>query len=195
MICPYCGSKELIWDYSSGYIICSDCGSVLDRIYEQTLLRLNEGLEDSVVSSSIKGNVKLKPITIRYLELLEKVKNKKRRLSIDSKAFLEYAEGKRPLVKVLTRNYNREVLLREDVRKVINLMKKYPRLNSRTDRAKIAIALIAIRMANKEAINSAILKGIIHDTSLSKAHIRRLIKLVRQEREFLKEVKNVIKTK
>ena len=34
MQCPYCGSRNIVWDYSKGTIICVECGSVLDSIYE-----------------------------------------------------------------------------------------------------------------------------------------------------------------
>ena len=34
MLCPYCGSRNLVWDYSKGTVVCADCGSVLDSIYE-----------------------------------------------------------------------------------------------------------------------------------------------------------------
>ena len=34
MKCPYCGSSNLIWDSNSGNVVCADCGSVLDTIYD-----------------------------------------------------------------------------------------------------------------------------------------------------------------
>lgn len=34
MRCPYCGSRNVVWDYSTGSIVCAECGSVLDSIYE-----------------------------------------------------------------------------------------------------------------------------------------------------------------
>ena len=34
MLCPYCGSHNVVWDYSKGTIVCAECGSVLDSIYE-----------------------------------------------------------------------------------------------------------------------------------------------------------------
>ena len=34
MKCPYCGSSNLVWDGNTGTIVCANCGSVLDVIYE-----------------------------------------------------------------------------------------------------------------------------------------------------------------
>ena len=36
MECPYCKSKNLIWDYKNGTIVCADCGAVLDQIYDES---------------------------------------------------------------------------------------------------------------------------------------------------------------
>ena len=33
MKCPYCGSKNIIWNEESGEVVCANCGAVLDRIY------------------------------------------------------------------------------------------------------------------------------------------------------------------
>ncbi|BFH73357.1 TFIIB-type zinc ribbon-containing protein [Sulfurisphaera javensis] len=33
MKCPYCGSENLVWDYKNGNLVCTECGSVLDKIY------------------------------------------------------------------------------------------------------------------------------------------------------------------
>ena len=32
MKCPYCGSENLVW--REGQVVCSSCGSVIDRIYD-----------------------------------------------------------------------------------------------------------------------------------------------------------------
>jgi len=31
--CPYCGSRNIIWDYERGEIVCGECGTVFDKIY------------------------------------------------------------------------------------------------------------------------------------------------------------------
>lgn len=36
MECPYCKSKNLVWDYKNGVIVCSSCGLVVDQIFDQS---------------------------------------------------------------------------------------------------------------------------------------------------------------
>ncbi|BFI75311.1 TFIIB-type zinc ribbon-containing protein [Sulfurisphaera ohwakuensis] len=33
MKCPYCESENLVWDYKNGNLVCTSCGSVIDKIY------------------------------------------------------------------------------------------------------------------------------------------------------------------
>ena len=35
MKCPYCGSENLVW--KDGEVVCTSCGSVIDRIYEHNM--------------------------------------------------------------------------------------------------------------------------------------------------------------
>ncbi len=37
--CPYCGSRDIIIDYSKGVIVCRNCGTVIDdTIYDYTVI-------------------------------------------------------------------------------------------------------------------------------------------------------------
>ncbi|MBP1358267.1 MAG: TFIIB-type zinc ribbon-containing protein, partial [Sulfolobus sp.] len=33
MKCPYCHGNEIVWDYKTGDLVCTSCGSVIDKIY------------------------------------------------------------------------------------------------------------------------------------------------------------------
>ncbi|WP_373279914.1 TFIIB-type zinc ribbon-containing protein [Metallosphaera hakonensis] len=32
--CEYCGSNNLVWDQSRGIVVCGECGTVLENIYD-----------------------------------------------------------------------------------------------------------------------------------------------------------------
>ncbi|MFP3198115.1 MAG: TFIIB-type zinc ribbon-containing protein [Sulfolobaceae archaeon] len=51
MECPYCKSKNLVWDYKNGVIVCSSCGLVVDQIFDQSVYNdYNDEIEN--ISSS-----------------------------------------------------------------------------------------------------------------------------------------------
>ncbi|MEB2836569.1 MAG: TFIIB-type zinc ribbon-containing protein [Desulfurococcales archaeon] len=31
--CPYCGSTRLVWDEERGYLVCADCGAVIEQLF------------------------------------------------------------------------------------------------------------------------------------------------------------------
>lgn len=37
--CTYCGSDDMVWDFSTGSVICSACASVVDSIYIAYMLQ------------------------------------------------------------------------------------------------------------------------------------------------------------
>ncbi|ARM75882.1 TFIIB-type zinc ribbon-containing protein [Acidianus manzaensis] len=42
MQCPYCGSTNLLWDIKNGTVICRDCASVIDSMYDYERYNNNE---------------------------------------------------------------------------------------------------------------------------------------------------------
>ena len=190
MKCPYCRSSTLIWDYERGEVICPNCGSVIERIYvSSTYFDLND---EGDAEKSLRSEPKLKPITKLYLKFIHRSSIlRKSKVKVNKEALLRYLEGKGPHVKIFKKPFNENKLRDEVINKIINIMNKYPRLKSRTDRAKLALALIAVRIASGENINNVV-TTIRKDTALSLTHIKRLMKLVVLERRFIEEVRTLL---
>jgi uncharacterized Zn finger protein (UPF0148 family) len=191
--CPYCGSRNLVWDYSRGEVICADCGSVIDRIYVADNA-MTATLEEVKDTRRYRGTPHISRATKEYLRLLKRIKGSRRlskRAVIDPKNFMEYIDGRRGRVKTVKVGITDTHLLTDThVSKVLKIINKYPRLNSRTDRAKIALALIAIGMATKSRLE---IRSLSRATSLSEMHIRRLRKTLSTQKGFINEVRRALR--
>lgn len=190
MKCPYCGSPEVVWDYERGDIICTTCGTVIERIYVMNpSSSMNEDFETLKDIKSFDRMPKLSRTTKEYLKLLKELKHSKRlsgKARIDTARFMNYVKLGDNRVKVIKVDVADTTLMNDaKVNKVLRIMKKYPRLFSRTDRAKVALALIAISLLTKEYLQ---ITKISKSTGLSRMHIRRLLKIVFKEEDFLSEV-------
>jgi len=189
--CPYCDSPNVVWDYEKGEIICEDCASVVEKIYVSSIDRnycITEIENEKVRIHEFMP--RLSKMTREYLKILKDVGGKDS-IVIDINAFLEYQKtGRR--VKVLRRRAspNVDLLLKDTtIRTTMSILQKYPRLSARTDRAKVAIALLALSLI-KGAQDD--ISSLTKETGLSKVHIRRLEKLILKERLFIEELKEVI---
>ncbi len=191
MKCPNCGCKELMWDFQRGDVICTNCGLVLDKILvlgSNTSNQVNE-----VLNNNSKGQskpVRLSRITIEYLKLLRKTKSMRGNVKVRIRSVEDIESSRIRQVKIFYREFNKDKLRDNRVVKIMRIMDKYPRLKSRTDRAKLAIALIALHLITKA--NRLSYTSIQNDTGLSRVHIRRLINEVKKERNFIEEVKAVL---
>ena len=192
MRCPYCGSTNVIWDEERGEVVCMDCGSVIDRIY---VLREDFRVEDSRPSRS-RGSVRLSKTTKEFLKLLDRVKSSKKlkgKAVIDTTNFFDYVNGRRGRVKIikLSTPYLRNLEKDKDISVVLELISKFPRLKSRTDRAKVALAMLTISLVKGGSINVSEVSRV---TGLSRMHVRRLVKELSSQKAFMTEVrKNLIK--
>lgn len=175
-----------MWDYERGCIVCGDCGTVIDVIYQShTPFNLQE---DQIVrrSRGIDHSVSLSKHTRTYLKLVKKASEYG--LVVDNEVFKEYSLGRSPLVKVFKKpnvDLNR-FTSDEPVRLVLDVMMKYPRLASRTDRAKVALAKIALSSLSEEGLD---VRKLSRELNISEVHIRRLHKIIISEFGFLDEVR------
>ncbi len=187
MRCPYCGSQNLVWDYQRGEVVCTCCGTVVERIYVNASIHSEHYVEIQQRNSRINGLVpKLRKATKDYLRILESIRNKKD-VVIDVNAFWEYQKtGRR--VKLLKKKFSTELVNDSAIRIAMDVLKKYPKLSARTDRAKIAIAVLAISLVKGTKLNTSLLTKKV---GLSKVHVKRLEKLVLKEKAFINELKEV----
>jgi AraC-like DNA-binding protein len=123
--------------------------------------------------------------SVKYVELLEEVKLRQD-LYIDEESFMRYVKlGKR--VKVLRRRVPQPT--DGVVKEIVKVMSKYPRLCSRTDRAKYALAKVAYAVATGSSIDIAKLS---EELGLSRTHVKRLIKVIYSSSRFIDEVRRLV---
>lgn len=189
MYCTSCRSvSNIIWDYERGEVVCGNCGTVLDKIYVS--VRYDANIEDIEYIMSPKTRPLISSQTKLYLKLLEKALQ--HGLVIDNSVLMRYFSGKAPLIKVFRRpNKNLTKIIESDDRLkiVIDVINKYPRLASRTESAKVALARIALALTSGDRINP---KELSSELGLSEVHIRRLYRAVIECPEFLYEVSKVL---
>ncbi len=195
--CPECGSTNIIWDSRTGYIVCSECGIVIDRIYVQHTDKKiieNKRTNNRLISKAFnrkerKKEYNRKKSRLRKItKLLNEVRNKPH-LTVDTKAVEEYLMGERAHVKLFkykTWKPEDNLLLKKIIDKVINTD---PILASRTERAKWAIAKIFLQLVINGEVNA---RSIANETKLSITHIRRLINIVQRRNDRLNYVKKLL---
>ncbi len=195
MRCTYCGSTSILWDEFRGDVVCLNCGTVIDRIYVASPTSPGNGAEQSLSRNHVReragSRVKasLSKHTRLYIKLLKKAKEKN--LIIDNEKFLDHIYRGKPLVKVFKRRKIVGLDEESSVRMVMNIMGKYPRLNSRTDRARVALALISLKLVRGER---NYVKSVAQLTGLTEVHVRRLTYLLKNNRDFIDEVRKALRT-
>jgi len=169
--------------------VCSACATVLDQVY------VNDGtyrdLEELHVGTRRGfrrfGSVtyRLSEASAKYVELLKEVRLKQE-LYIDEGSFMMYLTlGKR--VKVLRRRVPQP--RDEIIKEIVKVMSKYPKLCSRTDRAKYALAEVAYAIATGSSIDTAKLSK---ELGLSRTHVKRLVRVIHSSTRFIDEVRKVV---
>ncbi len=179
-----------MWDYQRGDIVCTKCGLVIDKILTTDTKVITQATNQQDIRRKERG-IKLSRYTIEYLKLLEKTKNMKGKVKVRINSLQDIENCRVRQVKVFYREFNEEKMKDRNVTKIMKIMSKYPKLKSRTDRAKLAIALITLYLITKS--NNIPYSTIQNDTGLSRVHIRRLIREIKRERTFIEEVKAILK--
>ncbi|MDT7888033.1 MAG: TFIIB-type zinc ribbon-containing protein [Desulfurococcales archaeon] len=191
--CMYCGSTELVHDLHTGYVVCSSCGSVLEIIYEsesEALKRYSraEGNEDGRVPRRIDK----RPRRIGYMYKIYRrvVENRRLRKGVVVRAdAIASLAGGGKLCRLFTHMNDgaiESLLDRSPIlRKVLDIMRDYPSLYSRTTRGKIATAYIAAKVASKDPIMYSQVSKFF---GLSKVHIRRIKSAVENTKDLLSRI-------
>ncbi len=197
MICPECGSTNIIWDYKNGVLVCAECGIVIDRIYVQYEKRKNIEVRKNhnyLLSKAFDRKEQRKEYSrkrkrLRKMSrLLNEVKDKPH-LAVDMKAVKEYLMGERAHVKLFKHKKWRpknDLLLKKIIDNIVN---NDPILASRTERAKWAIAKIFLQLVTNRKVDT---RSIANETKLSITHVRRLINVVQNRNDKLAYVKKLL---
>ena len=181
-----CGPENIVWDYKKGEVICSKCGTIIDRIY--SLDNVNSGTSDETrysfvykekyyrwIKNKEKSYKKFKII----LNKINKIKSKTNKIEINNDSFEYYIKTGKQIFILKNKNENNKIFNDEEILEIIEkFIKKDPILNSRTRRAKVAAALIIKSLtvngkSNKKLANK-VLKEISQKTGTSISQVRRL---------------------
>ncbi len=194
--CPECGSTSILWDYKNGSVICGNCGLVIDNIYDYTHRSREQNDYYSYKPRLISDYQRITKRNRRYKNMYNRLKmlkpiisrRLKRYLVIDEKALKEYLNGLRPHVKIF--KYHKEIQIPIETKIIIEkIINKDPVLTSRTDRAKIALALIILDMLNNGKPD---IRKIAKETFISVTHVRRLTKLIEERNHVIGLAKTLL---
>ncbi len=178
-------------------MVCSACGLVIDSIYVNQVNGFrDEGLENARMKAKekVKTHKKLKVLgdqemAKRFKLYMDLLNNKRVKLAFETKALTEFIYGKRAPVKILVKRGTKiDESLKTRLSAIINIINKYPRLASRTDRAKYALAYMIYSLINTGRID---FKEVTRKFNLSFAHARRLYSQLSSE--VINEAKYVMK--
>ncbi len=184
--CPLCGGP-LIWDYEKGEVICSNCGYVVDRIYDYGPPRVDES-EEIWREIRIRNNPRRNPLTRKYrhhyrlYREAESYVRGKPWLEIDYDKFFE--TGK--MVNTIKSRATIEAEKKIEDRKlwgVINrgieyIRKTHPIALARSGRGKYALAYIVAVYLDKKTLPSP--EEVIDTFNISETSYRRLVKIAKE---------------
>ena len=206
-----CGAENLVWDFHRGEIICIKCGTVVERIIEYENSSINSSIREGShpMYTSYNPGVMTKPTKYvdvsswiksrertykKFRKLLANIKHmgssKNKNYRINEKAFLYYLKtGKRIKVLEDADSGEKSVKLSNDVKAVLeSFVKNDPKLNSRTYRAKLAIALILSELVNKRKSKLTLeeLRTISANSGTSLSHVKRMYYFIKKEYYIVK---------
>lgn len=83
MSCPYCGSNNLIWDVKSGTVVCMECASVVDVIYDDKEFSSTDIIIDL-------NKITINDVTRKFLVDLNKIQKTKTKYKINNSNTSKY---------------------------------------------------------------------------------------------------------
>ena len=195
--CPFCGSENLIWDFATGSIICTSCGSVIDVIYEYenghhnpTATYRRSSVVDAVLykEKTAKNRRRLMLIMSRtalYSRIRRRIRKER---IVNEEAFIALASGVKPQRHLIEHRMDEKLRRRlaTDLSYLVpylEIVERDPVLSSRTFRGKVAIAMILHSM---RTTGRPCLKRIAQELRMSLTHVKRLEKLVLKRIKVLK---------
>lgn len=181
-VCIYCGSSEMVYDTASGYIVCSSCGTINDVIYDsisEIYRRAQSKQGDSGLTGSRDprrrwgSSANIGSLYRVYRDLVDGRRLRKG-VVVREKTIQDLASGGR---KLLVFGHVRDAILSEllerspVLKKIIDIMREYPRLYSRTNRGRVAAAYLTAKLAIKDPI---VLEPLTRFFGLSRVHLKRI---------------------
>jgi hypothetical protein len=191
IICPYCGSSDIVF---GGLIVCQICGSVIDVSYsydeEMAMRTLPRALKPRRgprqrpgrifrIYRSMFGEHKLRPGVTLSKDALKALENG---MSMRIKRFSHVVDEK---LFSLVRDPR--------INKILEIIDQHPRLSSRTTRVRVMIAFILMNMAMGARLEDMMIDPECFGTS--RAHIGRVKKMLKNYpaiEELIEDVKKIL---
>ncbi len=187
--CPYCKSQNIIHDFEHGYVVCSECGTVIDELYIDFFENISNDEEKPMGLPTVREGLNKKVIRVRGMYIAK--------LSHDVAIYEKYAKKARKGVKVdwemiqkrlagdKVRIYRHES--EEKIKEFVDsdsmlkrimdgIISKDPLFSSRTLRGKVALALLIKQLITKGYIDY---EEISRQAHISRTHIKRLVRLIK----------------
>ncbi len=196
MECPYCNSLDLLYDFERSYIVCRNCGTVVDTIFVEQFIGISNGYEWEYSKPSVKEAINLKKNAgyisrlkhySREVKAYEKYWNRARSTSIrvDINALKTVLSGGKARIYRHVFDSNLEEMIEKDplIRKILEILDEDAILSSRTLRSKVALALL---IKNVLLYGEADIDEIAKQTSVSKVHMHRLVTTLKNRMKYLK---------
>ncbi|WP_048816674.1 TFIIB-type zinc ribbon-containing protein [Caldisphaera lagunensis] len=161
--CPYCGSHRLAWSNETGYLVCQNCGAVLQSLIDDNAYHIDKSAKDN------KTNY------FRIYHSSENSIDKKLEKSIKKGKFFEVdLTGKVHISSIIDKKL--EKLKNSDKFKLsYEILKNYPILKSRTKRNQYAIALYALYRSYGYSIEKSIML-VSKELGVSKLSLKSIIR-------------------
>jgi len=185
MQCPYCGG-QLVWDYQYGEVVCNNCGTVVEKIYDYNSPRPDES-EELWRMIRIKRNPKHNNIARKYrrdyklYREAERYVRGKPWLELDYDKYFETGKLVNTIKSKATIRAEKNIV-ESGLWSVVEHGLKYiesvnPALLSRTARGKYALAYMVATYLNKKAFPP--LTEVMEVFNVSETSYRRLLKLAK----------------
>ncbi|MCC6061360.1 MAG: TFIIB-type zinc ribbon-containing protein [Desulfurococcales archaeon] len=190
--CPKCGSKEIIWDPERGEVVCSSCGLVIDEIYyyPKTFVELKGDAHEIKNRRSVKEkNSREKPGEI--LSIYGKLFgwwSLRRDIDIDKDRLLQFSRGGyngRIFVHKKDRELEKMFEISPSLKKIYDYTSIFPKLSSRTFRARLLISYILLRDLYGSHVSTSLMSKAF---SVSRNHLIRIRRELQKYPELIKFV-------
>lgn len=188
--CPICGSREVVWDEYRGEIICSSCGTVIDQIYYTPKTSLEISLErgETEKQKKIRRSLERPGKIIKTYNKLFASWSLRKGLEINIESLNSLREG---VYNGHVFKYYKDPLLEKmleispTLKKIYDYTSMFPRLASRTFRARLLISYIVLKEASRSLISNSLMSKAF---SVSKNHLNRVRKELKKYPEIHKLV-------
>lgn len=136
MRCPRCGSSRLAWSGDSGYLVCQECGAIIETLFDEYMpsSELEARRRRLPTGEPVGGPPARTP--------LESELDRVSRTAVRRGKVVAVRGGQLVMVSIATRS-----VAEGETKKLLELMDKYPTLKSRTQRVKVGLALYARMLA------------------------------------------------